>query len=136
MGTAAIRETRNQSSRKGEIDGLRAVRDHRRSIVNHLNGALLPQAGFSGLTFFRDLRYVINAFHARESERANRGAFLLEFYRRRIQRLGAGPADLLVVVTALLTCWWFPIHRLAPGPVLLALVGQLQRVPLSGRPRN
>jgi len=91
-------------------------------IVNHLNGALLP-SGFIGVdVFFVISGYVITRSIQKKRAAAHRGAFLLEFYRRRIQRLVPALA-ICVVVTALLTCLVVPDPTASLWTGLLALVG-------------
>ena len=90
---------------RSEIDGLRALAIAS-VIVNHFNADLLP-SGFLGVdVFFAISGYVITGSILRWAERTDHpglGTFLIDFYRRRVQRLVPALA-VFVVMTALLTC--------------------------------
>ena len=98
-----------QSSYRPELDGLRAIAVLL-VIINHLNPSLLP-GGFLGVDVF----FVLSGFVITRSLMTPAGAetamppggFLLDFYRRRVQRLV--PSLLAcVLITALLSCLVIP----------------------------
>ncbi len=120
-GQQAIGEIRQQSSRRGEIDGLRAVAIVA-VILNHLNESLLP-SGFVGVdVFFVISGYVCTRSLEHKPPAGSGGAHLAAFYRRRIQRLVPALAA-CVVVTALLTCLVVPDPTASLWTGLLALAG-------------